>query len=612
MSGFVERLRPGPFNPVNPGDWSRMSYLAIARKYRPTTFDEIVGQDHVTRTLRNAIRSDRVHHAFLFCGARGVGKTTAARALARAMNCQQGPTPEPCGTCTSCVEITSGTSPDLIEIDGASNNSVDDIRELRETVHYAPTQGRSKIYLIDEVHMLSKAAFNALLKTLEEPPPHVIFIFATTEPNKILDTILSRVQRFDFKRIPIAAVVGRLRELTTSEGAQISDNALKMIARSGEGSMRDAESLLDKVISFSADHKVSDDEVAETLGLIDRSLLYNTLEGIVEGDPAKCLKAIATVYDYGYELSQFTIEMLEVLRNATFVRLSPEARKYVDISVDELERLEALVADVDPEVLNRTFAALLEVHDQVSRASRPRVVLEMAIARLATKRPLQPVSALLSRLEDLERRLRHGGGGSSGGGGMRRSGGPKPPSRGADSGGRRMSSQTPVKPTPQPKVAPPPKPVAPTPRPPEPPQASARPEPQPREQPRPEPPPNPWDAMSMALRKLGRPADRLAQGVGVFRDGKLRISLPAGRTLAEGRRAREQAAVLDVLTRHYPPGTRIEVVPMAGTGTSADMQAALQREVLEDAAMRRVIDGLGGKLETATSLRDNGDSDGPV
>ena len=583
-----------------------MSYLAIARKYRPTTFEEIVGQDHVTQTLRNAILGDRVHHAFLFCGARGVGKTTAARALARAMNCVRGPTPDPCGTCVSCVEVTAGTSPDLIEIDGASNNSVDDIRELRETVHYAPTQGRSKIYLIDEVHMLSKAAFNALLKTLEEPPPHVIFLFATTEPNKILDTILSRVQRFDFKRIPVAAVVGRLRALAKAEGAEISDNALRMIARSGEGSMRDAESLLDKIISFSSDRRVADDQVAEILGLIDRSLLYATLEGLVEGDPGACLDAIATVYDYGYELSQYTLEMLEVLRNATFVRLSPEARKHVDISGDELARLEALVEDVDPEALNRTFSALLEVHDQVSRASRPRVVLEMAVARLATIRPVQPLSELLSRLEDLERRLRHGGSGSGSGGGLRRSSGKRPPPRG-DSG-QGMSSPVPVQPPPAP-----PKPVSPPPAPPhrpQPPQARAV---QPaREQPRPEPEPSPWDAFSAAMRKSGRPADRLAEGVGVLRNGLLRISLPAGRTLAEGRRAREQADVLEALARHFPSATGIEVVPLAGTGTRVDRQAQLQREVLEDPALSRVIEALDANLEQVTSLHDQGDTDGSV
>ena len=239
----------------------------------------------------------------------GVGKTTAARALAQALNCTEGPTPDPCGVCTSCQEIRAGTSPDLIEIDGASNNSVDDIRDLRETVKYAPTQGAYKIYLVDEVHMLSKAAFNALLKTLEEPPSHVIFLFATTEPNKIPDTILSRVQRFDFLRIPSAAVVARLASIATSEGATISENALRLIAHAGEGSMRDSQSLLDKVIAF-AGPDINDEEVAETLGLIDRSLLYLMLEGLVGGAPEKCLQAIDQVYGYGFELSQFTTEPL--------------------------------------------------------------------------------------------------------------------------------------------------------------------------------------------------------------------------------------------------------------------------------------------------------------
>ena len=208
-----------------------MSYLAIARKYRPATFDEIVGQEHVTRTLRNAIAKNRIHHAFLFTGARGVGKTTAARALARSLNCVEGPTATPCGKCTSCIEVQSGASPDLIEIDGASNNSVEDVREIREAVG-APTGGKWKIYLIDEVHMLSKGAFNALLKTLEEPPPHVLFVFATTEPNRIPDTILSRVQRFDFKRIPVPAIVARLQEIARSESVTITETGLRLIAQS--------------------------------------------------------------------------------------------------------------------------------------------------------------------------------------------------------------------------------------------------------------------------------------------------------------------------------------------------------------------------------------------
>ncbi len=400
-----------------------MSYQAIARKWRPTTFEEIAGQGHVTRTLQNALRLKRIHHALLFTGARGVGKTTAARTMARCLNCKQGPTPTPCGECTSCVEVLGGRSPDVVEIDGASNNSVNDVRELRDTVHYPPQSGSYRVYIIDEVHMLSTGAFNALLKTLEEPPPHVVFIFATTEPQKIPDTVLSRVQRFDFKRIPAKVVVERLRRISESEGLSISDEGLRLIARAGEGSMRDSQSLLDQVIAFSGE-SVSDQEVGEILGLVDRGLLHGMLGGLIEGDPARCLDAIATVHDYGYEMSQFTEELLELLRNAALVVLSPEARKHLDAPEEEITQLAALCEGVPVDVFSRWFDALLEVHDQVSRSTRPRLVLEMAVARLAGVRPVQPIDKLLERLEQLEKKLRSGGPRGGGGGG-----GPRPSGR---------------------------------------------------------------------------------------------------------------------------------------------------------------------------------------
>ena len=339
-----------------------MAYLAIARKYRPTTFDEIVGQDHVVRTLTNAIAANRIHHAYLFAGARGVGKTTAARALARALNCANGPTVKPCGTCASCLEVGNGNSPDLIEIDGASNNSVEDVRDLRETVRYAPTRGQKKIYLVDEVHMLSKAAWNALLKTLEEPPPHVVFIFATTEASKIPDTILSRCQRFDFKRIPVGQIAERLQSIATAENVNLTESALKRIARAGDGSMRDAQSLLDQVISFGAEDKklIGDAEVAQALGLIDPQQMYDMLGGLFSGTPDRCLEVIANVYEHGHEMTEFSAELLEMLRDATFVRLSPSARKHLDLAPDELEKLIALTQGVDPEVIGRTFTAVLE------------------------------------------------------------------------------------------------------------------------------------------------------------------------------------------------------------------------------------------------------------
>lgn len=395
-----------------------MAYLAIARKYRPATFDQIVGQDHVVRTLKNAIVGNRIHHAYLFAGARGVGKTTGARALARALNCEKGPTPTPCGTCAACNEVTLGNSPDLIEIDGASNNSVDNIRELRETVRYAPTRGKWKVYLVDEVHMLSKGAFNALLKTLEEPPPHVIFIFATTEASKIPETILSRCQRFDFKRIPLVQIAERLRQIAEAEGVRISESALRRVARAGDGSMRDAQSLLDQVFSFTVDRSVEigDAEVATALGLIDPALMYDMIGGLFTGNADQCFDIVGQVYGHGYEMAEFTSELLETLRNAAFVRISPTTRRHLDLAPEEIDRLEALTAPVEPDVITRTFAAMLETHDHVSRANRPRVVLEMAIARLATTRPIQPVAALVSRLEDLDRRLRAQGATSPGAG----------------------------------------------------------------------------------------------------------------------------------------------------------------------------------------------------
>ncbi len=381
------------------------AYVAIARKWRPQTLEEMSGQAHVTRTLNNALTSGRLHHAFLFTGARGVGKTTAARAFARALQCARGPTPTPCGECGPCREILAGTSPDVVEIDGASNNSVDDIRNLRDGVRYLPATARFRVYVIDEVHMLSKGAFNALLKTLEEPPPHVKFIFATTEVNKIPETILSRVQRFDFKRIPANVVAARLRKICDAEGIAISDVALQMIARAGEGSMRDAQSLLDQVISFGA--AANDDKaVADILGLVDRKYLYEMLRGVLQAEPLRCLESIESVHDNGYELAQFTTELLELVRNATIATLSEGARRFLDVSEEEKGVLLDLTKGVPAEQLSRTFQVLLDVHDQVSRSTRPRLVLEMAVARLVAIRPSQPVGALVDRLVDLERRMR--------------------------------------------------------------------------------------------------------------------------------------------------------------------------------------------------------------
>ncbi|MFM2245008.1 MAG: polymerase gamma and tau subunit [Pseudomonadota bacterium] len=398
-----------------------MSYQPIARKWRPDSFEGIVGQAHVTRTLQNAMRLGRVHHAFLFTGARGVGKTSAARVLARALNCEQPEGIEPCGQCPMCVEIRSGACPDVIEIDGASNNSVDDVRELRDSVRYLPQRGKRKIYIIDEVHMLSRGAFNALLKTLEEPPDHVVFIFATTEPQKIPETILSRVQRFDFKRIPVGTVVQRLAQVCEGEGVRAQPEALRLIARAGEGSMRDSQSLLDRVISFTG-QDLTVEQVTDVLGLVDRSLLYGMLQGMLAGEAERCLDAIEQVDAYGYDLNEFTAELLELLRDATVLGLSPTGARLLELAEDERERLVSVTRDVPPEVFVRSFQVMLEVQEQVARAPRPRMVLEMAVARLVCVRPARPVDQLMDRLGDMERRLRQAGAG----GGARAKASPKP------------------------------------------------------------------------------------------------------------------------------------------------------------------------------------------
>ncbi|TVQ91349.1 MAG: DNA polymerase III subunit gamma/tau [Deltaproteobacteria bacterium] len=610
---------PTPPSP-QPRAGADVSYLAIARKYRPATFEEIVGQRHVTRTLTNAITGDRIHHAYLFTGARGVGKTTAARALARALNCEQGPTPTPCGTCPSCVEVGTSTSPDLIEIDGASNNSVDDVREIRDSVQYAPTRGRRKIYLIDEVHMLSKGAFNALLKTLEEPPPHVLFIFATTEPNKIPDTILSRVQRFDFKRIAITEIVTRLGEITQSEGVQIGPSGLRMIARAGEGSMRDAQSLLDMVIAFGG-QEVGDDQIRETLGLIDSEQIHRFVGAMVSGDPAGCMQVIAHVYGFGHELSVFTAEVLEALRNATFLVLSPGAERFVDLPKDEITSLQELTQGTDPEHLSRLFSAMLDVHDQVSRATRPRMVLEMAVARLATTRKAQPLTALLERLEQLESRLRSAPpGGSAPPRRDRPSHDPaprgpeQPPSRGPRRTSPRSSrsdrgsspaSVAPPAPRPQPAQASatsqehdswsepttqggsladldlsaPPPTVRRT--------KAARRHPN-------APADEVWDRFCAQL-LASDPALKPLTLARPLRDGGfLRLRFRPGRALVEATRAAESSAVAEALRASYP-GLQLSIESIAGSGNGAT--DALERTFRADPALQRILEVLEAEVE---------------
>ncbi|MGZ3568946.1 MAG: DNA polymerase III subunit gamma/tau [Thermodesulfobacteriota bacterium] len=380
------------------------SYLVLARKWRPQVFEEVVGQQHITRALQNGISQQRVAHAFLFTGARGVGKTSTARILAKALNCEKGPQINPCNQCTNCQEITHGTSIDVIEIDGASNRGIDEIRELRENVRYTPAKSRHKIYIIDEVHMLTKEAFNALLKTLEEPPPHIIFIFATTEPHKIPATILSRCQRYDFKRIPFREVVGSLKRIVEEEGVQISQRGLFSIAQESEGSLRDAESLLDQVIGY-AGKQIRDEEIAEVLGFIDRKILSDTIEAIADRDVERCMEAVEKVYQFGYDLQHFCRELLQTLRHLILIKLSQHPERLMELPEEELESFKKQAEKFQFDQLNHLFSLLLKGEQEIAQSAFPRTMLEVALIRMATSRPVLSVDEMMKKLEALESRV---------------------------------------------------------------------------------------------------------------------------------------------------------------------------------------------------------------
>ena len=386
-----------------------MSYQVLALKWRPQNFDDLVGQEHVSRTLANAMASGRIHHAFLFTGARGVGKTSAARILAKALNCEVGLSPTPCNICPSCVEITNGQGIDVLEIDGASNNGVDEIRELRESIRYLPSRGRYRIIIIDEVHMLSTSAFNALLKTLEEPPPHVKFIFATTEPHKIPITILSRCQRFDFRKISLNPVVARLRTIVDAEMITISDLSLTLIARRGEGSMRDALSALDQMIAFCGEI-VADEDVQGLLGLVDRRLIHDAVEAIINRESHLALETLRRIDEQGYAFRQFAQELVEALRGLILLKVTSDPGDLLDVTSEERQKLQALAERATVEDLQRAMTLLLRTESEIAHSTFPRLLLEMTLIRLCYLPPTREIAALLGKIDELERRLGTGKG----------------------------------------------------------------------------------------------------------------------------------------------------------------------------------------------------------
>jgi DNA polymerase-3 subunit gamma/tau len=387
-----------------------MSYLVLARKYRPQAFDRVIEQDHVTRTLSNAISANRVAHAVLFAGPRGTGKTTVARILAKAMNCKEGPIPAPCNKCRSCREITSGNAVDVFEIDGASNNSVDQVRELRDHIKYMPAHSMYKIYIIDEVHMLSMPAFNALLKTLEEPPPHVMFIFATTEPQKIPITILSRCQRHDFRRLSLKSMIEHMAYIGQEEDFKIPQESLVLIGREATGSMRDALSLLDQVLSCFKS-SVSHDQVLEILGVIDRKYVFDLCSTILRGDIVVILDALDDCYHRGYDLKKLFANLLEHLRNLLIVKMGRNIGKLVDLPDNELAQMAEQTREVPFAVLNQIFDQLFREEASIRLSSDPKLALEMAFIRLDQMKPALPIDVLIDKLDLLRQEIHNPPGG---------------------------------------------------------------------------------------------------------------------------------------------------------------------------------------------------------
>jgi DNA polymerase III subunit gamma/tau len=381
-----------------------MSYQVTARKWRPQTFAELVGQRHVARTLQNALSQARIAHAYLFTGTRGTGKTTTARILAKALNCEQGPSPEPCNRCALCQAITLGNALDVMEIDGASNRGIDEIRDLREKIRYAPARSRYKIYIIDEVHMLTEHAFNALLKTLEEPPPQVVFIFATTEPQKVPITILSRCQRFDFHKVTSTEIAHCLGKIAEQEGVHISEIALHRIGRRAQGSLRDAQTLFDQVVAYCG-LEVPDNEVEQLLGLAGEDQILHLLEAIMARHACKVLELLTQIFQQGHDTRELCRYLLELLRDLLVVKVAPKGHGGLDRSPTEFESLQKLASQSSIEELHTLFELLTTTEMRVRDSAQPIWMLEVSLIKLASLPPLQPLGVLVTRLESLERRL---------------------------------------------------------------------------------------------------------------------------------------------------------------------------------------------------------------
>ncbi len=378
-----------------------MDFQVSARKWRPQKFSELIGQEHIVRTLHNAIGMDRVAHAYLFSGTRGVGKTTTARLLAKALNCAEGPTPEPCDQCNFCKEIRDGISVDVMEIDGASNNGVGEVRDLIDNIQYSTSACRFKVYIIDEIHMLSKAAFNALLKTLEEPPPQVVFIFATTELTKIPETILSRCQCFEFKPLTHQQIIDQLQAICEHDGIQIDPHSLEEIAKNGAGSMRDAQSLLDQVIAFCG-KEIDSGAVESVLGIVGQNALAAFVDCVMQRDAAGLLQQVAEVIAHGKDLGYFCRDLIEYLRNLMLVKVAGNAESLLSGQTTNLDTLKKQAASFEPDELQQMFQVLSKAEMEMKRSSLPQILFEMAVLRLTDVRPMREIDALIDKINHME------------------------------------------------------------------------------------------------------------------------------------------------------------------------------------------------------------------
>lgn len=385
-----------------------MSYTALYRKWRPAAFNDVKGQDHIVQTLKNQITSERIGHAYLFCGTRGTGKTSIAKIFSKAVNCEKPVDGSPCNECETCKRVAAGISLNVVEIDAASNNGVENIREIRDQVQYPPTEGRYRVYIIDEIHMLSTGAFNALLKTLEEPPSYVIFILATTEVHKIPVTVMSRCQRYDFKRISVDTISSQLIDIIQSENIEAEEKAVRYVAKAADGSMRDALSLLDQCIAFHYGEILTYDNALEVLGAVDNSVFSELFRAVAEGETAKCIYKLEEMVIQGRELGQFVIDFIWYMRNLLLLKTTDGGEDMLDISTENLKILKDESKLTDEETLMRYIRIFSELSNQLRYASQKRVLIELAFIRLTKPAMGSDLSSVLQRLNDIEKQIENG------------------------------------------------------------------------------------------------------------------------------------------------------------------------------------------------------------